>query len=110
MSSTHLAGREIDRCIDYSVNVLRSHSYSSAVILVLTNPVMETGVSSCLVWLTYFKDVVTTCCVIDNSCGCSNIITLNRMWVLWAPHVAVWEQLLYICALVEVDYFLLLRF
>lgn len=93
---------------------LRSHSCSSAVILALTNPVMETGViwigSSCLVGLTYFEDVVTMCCVIDNSCGCSNIITLNRMWVLWTPHVAVWEQLLCICAPVEVDHFLLLCF
>lgn len=31
-------------------------------------------------WLTYFEDVVTTCCVTDNLCGSCNIITLNRMW------------------------------
>lgn len=33
-------------------------------------------------------------CINDNSCGCSNIITLNRMWVLWVPHVAAFVLLL----------------
>lgn len=107
MSSTCSVGREMDRYRDNSFIISQC---SSVVISAFTNPVMETGIGSCLVWLTYFEDVVTTCCVIDNSCGCSNIITLNRMWVLWAPHVAVWEQLLCMYTLVEVDHFLLLCF
>lgn len=72
---------------------------------------METGVictgSSCLLWLRFFEDAVIMSCVTDNSCGSSNIIALNRMWALWAPHVAVQKQLLCACALVEVDHFFL---
>lgn len=83
-----------------------SCSYFLFVILALTNTAMETRLiwidSSCLLWLTYFEDVVTMSCVNDNSCGCSNKLLLNRMWAISAPHVAVQEKLLCICTLFEV--------
>lgn len=40
-------------------------------------------------WLTYFEDVVTTCYVTDNSCGCCDIITLNEDVGLYGHHMLV---------------------